>query len=174
MKTERKALVVIVALAAAAIALRPQMSSALVVRGDDLAYRGDAARALTMYGRAIAFDRNNESAVDRYTFEGAISHKPALERKAVGISSAFLRRYPQDATVLADRALCYAILRDYVRAERDFARAGELARDPRALTFAGFSALRANRRELARAHFLSALRVDETYEPAVRGLVRAR
>ena len=174
MTTKRKALVVAVALTVAAIALRPQISSALVVRGDELAYRGDVARALVMYGRAIAFDRNNESAVDRYTFEGALSHKPALERRAIGISSAYLRQDPQDATVLADRALCYAILRDYVRAERDFARAGELARDTRSLTFAGFAALRANRREAARTHFLSALHIDETYEPAARGLVRAR
>lgn len=172
MKQARKAAIVTVALTAAAILLRPQMSSALVMRGDELAYRGDRSRALVMYARAIAFDRDNGSAADRYAFQGAISHDAVMVERAVRVASAYLKRHPEDPTILADRALCYAILRDDVRAERDFAQAGGWTHDARSLTFAGFVALRAGRRARARAHFTTALHFDATYAPALRGLER--
>ncbi|MEO9170787.1 MAG: hypothetical protein ABI282_08695 [Candidatus Baltobacteraceae bacterium] len=173
-RAPRRVLLTAIAILCATAILRPQISSALVVRGDDLAYGGQSARARRMYGRAIALDRDNAAAVDRLAFSETISHLPALLRAATAVTSRYLSRHPHDVTVLGDRALALELLGNYTSAERDFALAGHLSRDVQSLTFAGFAALHARSAVRARKLFADALRVDSTYEPALRGFNRAR
>ncbi|MDQ2864685.1 MAG: hypothetical protein M3R51_00520 [Candidatus Eremiobacteraeota bacterium] len=172
MKRYRRLAIAAVALTISAALLRPQISSALVIRGDEFAYRGQTSGALRMYERAIVVDRDNASAVDRLAFTGAVSHRAALVREAVSISSRYLAVHPADATILNDRGLAYQILRDYRSAERDFAKAGSASRDARNFTFAGFAAIHARDMLGARKFFHAALGIDRSYVPALRGLAR--
>ena len=174
MSTRRRFSVAVFAIAISALLLHGQISSALVLRGDEFAYRGDAARALQMYRRAIAIDGENENAVDRLAFQGAITHRPDLVRESVATASAYLNRHPLAVPILWDRALSLQLLGHFRGAEHDFALAGIKAGDARSLTFAGFAALHAKDRGAARQHFLRALAVDPQYAPAARGLERSK
>jgi Tfp pilus assembly protein PilF len=156
----------------AAILLRGQISSALVVRGDDLNYRGDGARARLMYTRAIAVDPSNGVAVDRFAFAAVIAHRQELRTPAIRVATAYLRRHPNDSRVLTDRALLYQAEQAYVQACRDFSSAAMLDGDVQAFTFAGFDALHAHLPRLASADFARALASDPHFIPARRGLER--
>ena len=168
--TVRKGSVAMLAVALAAMLLRPQLSSALVSRGDDLAYAGNAVRARAMYRRARAFDRSNGIAEDRLIFAELMTHDRSRIRIAVADASVYLSRVPSDVTIRMDRALGYQMLKAYDAASRDFARVGEATRDARSLTFAGIDALHAGKEERARVWLLEALRLAPRDEPARRAL----
>lgn len=166
----RRFTIAAIALSISAVLLRSQMSSALVLRGDDLAYRGNSHRALVMYRRALAFDSQNAVAVDRLAFTETITHRPGLVADAVRVATRYLNHHPDDATVLADRALASQILRRYGDAARDFAIAARITGDAQTATFAGFAALHAGNRAGARRLFTRARAVDPSFAPAMRGL----
>ncbi len=169
----RRAAVAFVGIALSALLLRPQISSALVVRGDDLNYRGNAESARRLWQRAISWDANDREAVDRLCFSEIMSHSPEMLAKSVATATAYLARHRDDSIVLADRALAFELLKKFSLAEADFSRAGKLTRDPQTLTFGGFAALHAGDRIAARRLFTEATRVDARYVPALRGLKRA-
>lgn len=169
----RRGLIAALALVISAVILRPQLSNALVIRGDDLAYGGQALKARRMYVRAIVLDPENATAVDRLAFAEIISHRSREVRDAINGTSAYLDRHRSDAIILADRALGFQVLHDYRSAQRDFQLAGRLTRNPQTLTFAGFAALHARDGVDARKSFRAALIIDPSYVPARRGLARS-
>lgn len=157
----------------AAAVFRTQISSALVVRGDDFVYRSDLQRARAFYARALWFDPDDGEAADRFAFFGMQRKDAASLESCVDAATAYLRRHPGDARLRVDRALCYAWQRRYDRAERDFERAAQAMRDSRYFVFAGWAARRLGERERARSLWRSALAVDPHSLPARRAL-RAR
>lgn len=150
--------------------LRAQLSAALVVRGDDLLYRSEEARALSFYRRALVLDPDNAAAADRYVFLEMLRRRRIGLRAGVRVASAFIDRHRQNAVLLMDRALCERLLSQNRAAEEDFLRAGHLKRDSRALVFAGYEALRLGRRAQARAFWREALAFRRNYPPALRAL----
>lgn len=165
----RRVALAVLAIALSLMLLRSQLSAALVVRGDDLLYQSQEGRALHFYGRALLFDPNNAAAADRYVFVSMMMRrKPQLE-SAVATASMFLAQQ-EDATVLMDRALCERLLWRNRAAESDFARAGLITRDARALVFAGYSALRQGSRLRAHHWWRVALMFSAGYVPAQRAL----
>jgi tetratricopeptide (TPR) repeat protein len=153
--------------------LRPQVSEALVIRGDERLYRGSAADAMIYYRRAIEADPLDGAAVDRLLF-GAISLRDRrIVRDAIQPASAYLRRRPNDDVVRMDRAMAFRLLGDWGRAADDFQRAGLRERDATALTFAGYAALAMHQKARALALWRSALSVDSRFV-AARHALRAR
>lgn len=150
--------------------LRPQISQALVIRGDERLYRGSAADALIYYRRAIAADPLDGSAVDRFAFGAVSLRKPALVRDAIELSSQYLRRRPDDDVVRMDRAMAFRLLRDWRHAADDFARAGERERDATALTLAGYAAKALHEEKRATALWRQALVFDRSFRAARRAL----
>ncbi len=150
--------------------VRGPLSFALVVRGDDLLYQGNAARSLVMYARALALDESNGTAVDRYAFVSMTSHQGAALRDAIRVASPYLQRHPSDDNVRMDRALCEYRLGDVRRGESDFERVGRDRHDARALVFAGYAALRSGARSRALRWWRAALGVQSGYVPALRAL----
>lgn len=166
----RRLAVAAFALAVTGTLLRSQLSAALTVRGDDLLYQSDQGRALQFYRRALFFDPGNATAVDRYVFVSMMAHRPTLLARAILVGSAYLAKHANDLTILMDRALCEDLLLRYRSAESDFARVGLASRDPRALVFAGYAALREGRRARAHRWWRAALAVSSGYPPALRAL----
>lgn len=150
--------------------LRPQISEALVIRGDERLYRGNTADALTYYRRAIAADPLDGSAVDRFAFGAVSVRRPVSVRDAIELSSQYLRRRPDDDVVRMDRAMAFRLLRDWRHAAEDFARVGERERDATALTFAGYAAEALDEESRASAFWQEALAVDRDFRPARRAL----
>jgi len=165
----RKVAVVGCALTISAMVLRPQVSSALVTRGDDLAYRGDAARARMMYARALALDTNNLAALDRFAFSAMMSHDRLQVSLAIPLLNPVLARHPSEVNLRLDRALCEQALNRRADAARDFEYIGLRTRDARALTFA---ALDTNDRTRARALLDRAIAYDPRFIPALKDLTR--
>lgn len=153
--------------------LRGQISSALVVRGDDYDVRGQMQDATRMYKRAIAFDSSNEIAVDRLCFKEAITHRPALVTDAIENATRYLQWHPRSVSIRADRALANEIAKRYSDAERDFEAAAQDDHQARTYTFAGFAALRAGHRNHAAALFSRAEAIDPAFVPALHGAERA-
>lgn len=170
----RRIWVAFVALGLAGWLLAPQISDALVVRGDDLMYRNAFEDALTHYERALRIDRTNTSATDRIVFIGMEMRTPKSLRRSVDVATAYLAERPNDGAILADRALCYLILRQYGLALLDFERAGALQRDPQYFVFAGWAAKHQHNLRGARALWAQALAIDPRYIPARRALDRIR
>lgn len=144
MSAVRRVLVALVALIAASAILRPQISLALVNRGDDFLYRAKIDRAVQYYRRALAVDPRSAVAADRYAFFAQHENRRDNEEEVLRFCTAFLR-VREDSEVRADRALANLKLHRYVDAERDFDRAATSSRDPRYLAFAALSAARAGR-----------------------------
>lgn len=150
--------------------LRPQISEALVIRGDERLYRGSTADALVYYRRAIEADPLDGPAVDRLLF-GAVSLR---DRRAVGdaiqLASQYLRRRPSDDVVRMDRAMAFRLLGDSRRAADDFERVGIRKQDAIALTFAGYAAAALHQRTRAIALWRRALIVDPGFLAARHAL----
>lgn len=146
--------------------LRPQISQALVIRGDERLYRGSAAEALMYYRRAIAADPFDGSAVDRFAFGAVGLRKPAFVRDAIELSSQYLQLRPDDDVVRMDRAMAFRLLRDWRHAAGDFACVGERERDATALTFAGYAAMALHEEKRATALWRQALAFDRDFRAA--------
>ncbi len=153
---------------------RPQLASALIMRGDDAIRNGDRASAIRYYGRAIAVDAGSATAADRLAFSLCLRRVPRDAQAAIDIATSALRRAPDNASLLADRALAEQVLRRWPRAELDFARAAHVARDPRYDHFAGRIALVRGDITAARQYFRAALAYDEHFSPARAALGRLR
>jgi tetratricopeptide (TPR) repeat protein len=155
-----------IALVLAAVAFRSQLAQALVVRGDDLTYKGRSADALTHYGRAVWLDPNSSLAVDRYVFASMQRHSMNAIRSGISTATGFLTRNPHDAAVLRDRALCYLVQQRYAAARQDFEHAASASSDPRDYVFAGWAALHTRDAAGARRLWRRALALDERFLPA--------
>lgn len=169
LSSARRAALAGIGLAISFALLRPQLSAALVVRGDEMLYRGETAAALSFYRRALFFDRDETSAVDRVAFVTVMQHRRVPLESCMAVTSAYLRRH-QDATIVMDRALCELLLKYNAAAERDFAHVASMRRDARAFVFAGFAALHRRDRAQARHYWEEALDISPEYLPAVRAL----
>jgi tetratricopeptide (TPR) repeat protein len=166
--------VAIVALSLAACIFRAQIADALVVRGDDFMYRSDAGGAMNRYERALAIDPSDEAAVDRIVFLAMQMRTRESLHRGIAVADAYLHFHRNDGGILADRALCYLILRRYRQALNDFARAATLQRDPRYFVFAGWAAQHAGESKRARTLWGKALTIDPHYVPARTALEHAR
>jgi len=160
------------ALFVAACLFRTQVAQALVVRGDDYLYQANNGDALSRYARALAFDPRSDTAADRFVFISMEQHTAGSLERGIHAANDFLRREPNSALLLRDRALCYLIERRYRRAVRDFARAAALQHDAPDAVFAGWAALHAGDRRAARAFWREALAVDPADRAARAGLMR--
>ena len=134
------------ALFLASLVFRPQMSQALVVRGDEYVYRGRWAQALERYRRALLIAPSSEIAVDRYVFVSMQLQSHDSLTRAVRLANGYLSRHPHDVTVLADRALCFLHERRYALAAADFDRAAAASHSARYALFARLSARAAGKR----------------------------
>ena len=168
----RRILSIAIALALATCLLRAQISSALVVRGDDFSVRGDATRAARYYSRALWFDERDGVAIDRLAFAAVMTHRPVRMLAALTLVSKYLKAVPNDRAVLMDRAMTEDSLGAYGAAERDYARLGALASDARAYTFAGFGALHSGSLARARIWWKRAVALDPHFLPPQRALER--
>jgi hypothetical protein len=168
----RRLFVALVGIFASFVLLRPQISAALVVRGDDLLYRSDEGRALSFYKRALTVDADDAVAADRFVFVEMLEHRRDGLNAAVRVADAFLERHQEDATLLMDRGLCEHLLRRDRAAEEDFVASGRFAHDPRPLVFAGYEALRLGYRQSARSLWREAVSYGRHYAPALLALRR--
>lgn len=166
----RRAAVACCAVFVAALLLRPQISEAIVVRGDDLSYRGEMRRAHRMYERALVLDSGNAVALDRLAFEAIRGGRP--EAMGSMIARLAAARIESDPMLVEDRAMLELKAHRYADAERDFRAYAQHVKDARASTFAGWSAARAGRRELAIGDFTLALTYDPSFTPARSALHR--
>jgi len=138
-----------IAAAAFAVALplfRTQVAESLVIRGDDLFYRGRRADALEHYRRALFLDPGLASGADRIFFVSIQDRSPERRAQAAAVVARALQHHPDDATLLADRALYEVTQRHYAEAERDYAAAGTAAGNAQDLLFAGWAARHAANR----------------------------
>ncbi len=160
------------AILAAGLLMRAQLSSALVVRGDEYLYRARPAEAARFYRRALFFDASDAAAIDRIDVLAILAHNAGQLRSAVWVSSAYLAAHPGDATIRADRALVYRLLGRDDRAQADFGIAGAQRGDPLDLSFAASLARAHGNLARARTYWRAALKSDPRYAPALRGLGR--
>jgi tetratricopeptide (TPR) repeat protein len=168
----RRLFLALLGIATSAALLRPQLAQSLVIRGDDLAYRGNLSRSMAMYRRAIWFDAKNDTAVDRIAFGALMTHRRADIESGIDTTSEYLAQHPNDAVILMDRGLLLQVIRRYAGAERDFTAVGRRIHDARALTFAGFDAYHAGARKRARALWREAVAFDPNFLPAQRAMRR--
>lgn len=152
--------------------LRPQISEALVVRGDERLYRGSAMEAIGYYHRAIEADPLDAAAVDRFVFGAVSLRNRNVVRTAIDLASQYLRRRPNDDTVRMDRAMAFRLLGDPGRAAEDFERVGVRRRDATALTFAGYAASALHQPSRAAALWREALSIDPGFRAARHALRR--
>jgi tetratricopeptide (TPR) repeat protein len=129
---------------------------------------------MSRYQRALAIDSSDAAAVDRIVFLGMEMRTAESLHRAVAVADLYLHAHPNEAVILADRALCYLILRRYTAARADFERAARLQRDPRYYVFAGWAARHAGHRQQARRLWEEALAIDSQYAAAHMALERAR
>jgi tetratricopeptide (TPR) repeat protein len=168
----RRFLVAGIALAAAFALFHTQLAAAVVTRGDDALRGGDVEAALRFYARATRLDPASAIAADRLAFNLALRHDRADARRAIAVADEALGEVRGDPSVLADRAFAELQLREWRRAEDDFARAGALGHDARYEHFAARMALRSADAASAERHARRALAEDPTFAPA-RALLRA-
>ena len=170
----RRLAIVAVAIVFCGMLLHSQISSALVTRGDTLAYWGHPYAALSAYERALQFDRDNVVAADRYAFNAALSRDRALMAKAIMLTDGIVTRNGRVSELLLDRALCFQHLGNFGEASIEFAKAGRLARDPRALMFAALNQRLLRHTDQFRQLLKEAVAVDPAFTPARRDLAVAR
>ncbi|MBV8639365.1 MAG: hypothetical protein JO322_14895 [Candidatus Eremiobacteraeota bacterium] len=159
-------------IAFATVLLRAQISSALVTRGDGLAYWGDRKEARASYARALFFDETNRVAADRYVFDAALSDDPADFRSGIAVASRYLVHFPLDGVLLMDRGLCEQREGSLTSAIVDFQKAGNIERDPRPLMFAALDERALHHLGRARMLLRSAIALDHRFEPARSALMR--
>lgn len=167
---ERRFAVALVALILGALLFRAQLAQSLVVRGDDFMYRGQSARALSRYSRALYFDPSLGLAADRFVFLAMQLRDKDSLKSAFEVANRYLARNPDDAGVLSDRAMCYLVERQYGRARADFERAAHLQRNARDYVFAGWAAVHSGDVNGARTLWHVALAVDPQFRPAALAL----
>ena len=170
--TWRRFALAAIALAVSGWLLRGQIADGLVVRGDEMLYRGDSNAALTYYRRAMLLDPGDGTAVDRFAFFAITTHGSVRLRESVAIASRYLRDHPGDDVVRMDRAMAYRSLADNRDALADFARIGKRAADPRALTFAGYCALALGQRHQAIGLLREAMALAPSLPAARHALMR--
>lgn len=135
----REVLLVLFSVSVCALLFRSQLSTALVLRGDDLLARGDAPGALEKYERALRFDASNGAALDRVLFAALQDRRTETLRRVLGRADAYLARHPQDTAVLQDRALCELLLRRRATAADDLLRVARLTGDAQMSVFAAIA-----------------------------------
>ncbi len=162
--------VAFLAIALGALLFRSQVAQALVVRGDEFAYRGERAQALDRYTRALHIDPNLSAAADRFVFLSMQVRDTSSLRAALDLANSYLARNPSDATVLSDRAMCYLVEQRYRSAQRDFERAARLQRSAQDYVFAGWAAEHARDSLRARMLWRRALQIDSRYKPAAMAM----
>jgi tetratricopeptide (TPR) repeat protein len=172
MTRTRRLAVSSIALAAAFALFHAQLAEAVVTRGDDALRSGDIAGATRLYARALHLDPASAIAADRLAFNLSMHHDRAHALEAIDVITQVLRRGAKDPALFADRAFAEMQLRSWRDAERDFALAGQLARDARYAHFAARMALHVKDRRAALHHAQVALADDAAFAPA-RALVRA-
>lgn len=121
--------IALLALAIATIILRTPIAEALVLRGDDYLVRNNLRQAQMHYQRALWFDHNSTTAVDRSIYIAVLQHRRAELKKALMLATKFLERFPYDTVVRTDRGLCYLMLKEYRLALDDYRRAAAETRD---------------------------------------------
>lgn len=168
----RRSAVALLGIAAAAWILRPQISDALVVRGDEFLYRADPGRALDYYRRALTVDEDDGAAADRFAFVATTTRDPRANAEALRETSAYLQRHPDDAIVRMDRAMAYRAAGLSAAAVSDFSLVGARTNDPRAFTFAGYAAERSGDATLARRLWRAALALQPGFVAAKHALER--
>lgn len=160
------------ALSIACALFHGQLAAAVVTRGDDALRAGDSTTALRLYARAMQLDAGSAVAADRLAFYLALSHQRAGARAAIAVASRALTAGLDEPALYADRAFAELQLHAWRDAERDFARAGSLAHDPRYEHFAARMALQVADRGAARGYTRLALADDPSFAPA-RAMLRA-
>ncbi|MGZ3499201.1 MAG: tetratricopeptide repeat protein [Vulcanimicrobiaceae bacterium] len=170
MRRGRRFVLAAISLMLAAMLFHKQLAEALVSRGDDFLYRGDAVTARTYYARALDVDHTSQSAADRFVFFSLQQRTVRSLELGVVVATQYLERVPRDATILEDRALCYQLQKRFRLAEMDFERAAQLTKDARYYTFAGWAAKRDGKNAAAIRLWVAALRVDPHFWPARRAL----
>jgi tetratricopeptide (TPR) repeat protein len=170
----RRIALALLGIAIAAWILRPQISDALVVRGDEFLYRADAPSALRYYRRALGVDEDDGAAADRFAFVAAMLRDPGANAEALRETSAYLQRHPDDTIVRMDRAMAYRAAGISRAALADFSLVGARTNDPRAFTFAGYAAERSGDAALARRLWRAALALQPGFVAAKRALERKR
>lgn len=159
-----------VSLALSAWMLRSPVAQALITRGDDYLYAGNRYQAVMHYRRSVLFDPDSEVAADRIAFVSALERTHSNIGAGIDAATSYLRRHPNSALLLADRALCNLKLRRFEPAFRDFYRAAALDRNAQTYTFAGWAARRAGHRTLAAQMWRKALSLSPRYMPALTAL----
>lgn len=166
MTRARRALISAIALGVALGLFHGQLATAVVTRADDAMRAGDADGATRLYERAMLLDPASGVAADRLAFNLSMRHTTANAQRAIAVVTRAIGHGDGDATLLADRAFAEVQLRVWRGAERDFARAGTLARDARYHHFAARMALAAHDPAAARRHATAALADDASFAPA--------
>lgn len=156
----------------AAYVLRPQISDALVLRGDERLYRGRAVDATRYYRRAIDVDPSDGVAVDRYVFAAVGLRRAKLVHDAIDRATRYLRLKPGDDVVRMDRAMALRAVGDWGGALADFARVGIREHDATALTLAGYAALARHQPLRAAQFWKAALSIDDDFVAARHALRR--
>ena len=112
-------------------------------------------------------DPRSAVAADRLAFQLALRHDADGARRAIAVATRALAAGAVEPSLFADRAFAELRLRRWRDAERDFARAGALARDARYEHFAARMALHVADREAARRYARLALTDDPAFAPAL-------
>jgi hypothetical protein len=166
----RRLLIVVVAVGLAALLLHPQISAALVTRGDTLAYWGNTRAAMAEYERALLFDRGNVVAADRYAFDASLTRDPKVMARATSLTESLAETNGGIPELLFDRALCFQRLGNYSVASKEFARAGRALHDPRAMMFAALDQRQLRNMHQFRSLLREAVAFDRAFTPASRDL----
>lgn len=156
----------------AAWLMRAQIADALVLRGDEWLYRAHPATSLVYYRRAAWIDPGDGVAVDRFAFVAITLRNRRVLSDAIALATWYLHTYPTDSIVRMDRAMAYRSIGRTRDALNDFAIVGARARDPRALTFAGYAARQLGATARARELWRTALALQPNFPAALHGLAR--
>lgn len=168
----RRLVLVLIAMTASAIALRPLLAWGLINRGDEMLYEGNSSRALTFYEYALALDHRDAVAADRYVFVSMMFHNRSQLRRSIALATRFLASNAGNVTIRMDRALCEWRLRQARAAELDFATVARENDDARAFVFAGYAAAAAGSGVRARRWWRAAVALNHSYVPALRAMRR--
>lgn len=93
----------------------------LVSRGDDLIRSNLPQRAIVYFRRAAQFDPTWQVPVERFGFAVTLLGEATWYRTEIGVTSRYLARYPEDASIRWDRAVAYLHLSKRDAAYRDIA-----------------------------------------------------